>query len=182
MNKKEVRKKVLDYLKNKEKYNEEVQLMRTLFELPEWQSAKSIGITLSMPHEISTEEIIKYALVQGKKVFVPNCHYENKTMDFARYTSPADLHEDEKGILAVKNSDEINNDVELLLVPGLGFNSDGYRVGYGGGYYDRFLSTYDGPTVSLILEEQLMDIPTDDYDQPVHKMITEKRIINGVRQ
>ncbi|WP_165980656.1 5-formyltetrahydrofolate cyclo-ligase [Macrococcus carouselicus] len=182
MNKKEIRKKVLEVLKQKDKYQEEVQLMQTLFDLPEWQNADSIGVTLSMPHEVSTEEIIKFALVQGKKVYVPNCHYQNKTMDFVRFTSPNDLYEDEKGILAVRNPEEINNQMDLLLVPGLGFNTEGYRVGYGGGYYDRFLSSFEGATVSLILEEQLMEIPVADFDQPVHKIITDKRVIDGVRQ
>ncbi len=99
-----------------------------------------------------------------------------------RFHSPSDLYKDEKGILAVKHPTEVNNEIDLLLVPGLAFNREGYRIGYGGGYYDRFLSSFKGQTVSVILDAQLMKIPVDDFDQPVHKIITEKRIITGVRR
>jgi len=180
--KKRIRKEVILYLKEKDKYLAEIELLRALFESNEWKNAQSIGVTLSMDHEISTENIIRFALIENKKVYVPNCDYQNKTMNFVRFHSPADLHKDEKGILAVESPTEINNEVDLLVVPGLGFNTNGYRVGYGGGYYDRFLSSFKGRTVSLILDAQIMDIPIDDFDQPVHRIITEKRIITGVRR
>ncbi|TDL97894.1 5-formyltetrahydrofolate cyclo-ligase [Macrococcus brunensis] len=180
--KKGIRKKVISYLKETDKYLAEIELLKTLFNSTEWQNAESIGVTLSMDHEVSTENIIRFALIENKKVYVPNCDYQNKTMDFVRFHSPADLHKDEKGILAVENPTEVNNEVDLLLVPGLGFNTDGYRVGYGGGYYDRFLSSFNGRTVSVILDAQIMDIPIDDFDQPVHQIITEKRTFTGVRR
>lgn len=180
--KKDIRRNVISYLKETDKYSAEIELLKSLFQSTEWQQADSIGVTLSMDHEVSTENIIRFALIENKKVYVPNCDYKNKTMDFVRFHSPSDLYKDEKGILAVKHPTEVNNEIDLLLVPGLAFNREGYRIGYGGGYYDRFLSSFKGQTVSVILDAQLMKIPVDDFDQPVHKIITEKRIITGVRR
>lgn len=69
-------------------------------------------------------------------------------------------------------------EIDLVIVPGLLYNRAGYRVGFGGGYYDRFLKDYRGYTISLAFSFQLIDhLPHEEYDIPVGKMITEKEII-----
>ena len=72
------------------------------------------------------------------------------------------------------------SEVDLIIVPGVAFDKCGYRIGYGGGYYDRFLSNLDHVTkISLAFNMQLIDkIPTDHFDIPVNYIITEKEIIN----
>ncbi|TDM13137.1 5-formyltetrahydrofolate cyclo-ligase [Macrococcus lamae] len=181
MNKKNIRQEKLAFLKSSNKYNEEVILLRKLFELDEWKNASAVGVTLSMSHEINTYEIIKFALIQGKKVYVPHCDYKNKSMNFVKFTSPDTLYKDDKGIMAVKEPHVINNQLDLLIVPGVAFSESGYRIGYGGGFYDRFLAQFKGTAVSISLEGQLTSIEPEVFDEPVHLVITEQRTLTGVR-
>lgn len=181
MDKKTLRQQMIKTLKSTKKYSNEIIILRNLIARPEWMNAETIGITLSMAHEINTFDIIKWALVEGKEVFVPHCDYKKKQMDFVLFTTIDDLIMDEKNIAAVPSPHTINNQPDLVIVPGVAFNEQGYRIGYGGGYYDRFLETYQGNTISLALEAQITDFEPEQFDEPVHLVITEKRTIDGVR-
>ena len=69
------------------------------------------------------------------------------------------------------------NDIDLLIVPGIAFDSEGFRMGFGGGYYDRFLQSFKGNTVSLAFQEQIVsNLPKEDHDIPVEKIITDEGI------
>lgn len=177
-----LRKAIISKLKdNPLKYHNELKIYKTLFEQSSFKEAKTIAITLSMDHEIDTKFIIKYAQMLGKQIFIPNCDYKTKKMNFQLFTNFDDLVIDGYGIEAMGHETEINNEVDLVITPGVVFNVNGYRIGYGGGYYDRFLSTFKGETISLAHELQIQNFDQDAHDEPVHKIITEKRIINGVR-
>lgn len=70
----------------------------------------------------------------------------------------------------------VKDEIDLLIVPGLIFSSEGYRIGFGGGYYDRFLKDFQGPTVSLAFGEQIRDDwQPENFDIPVAKIITDFR-------
>lgn len=74
-----------------------------------------------------------------------------------------------------KGSQEVKPDI--LLIPGLGFSASGQRIGRGKGYYDRYLKEYKGHRVGICFTEQLSDgIPTEDYDQNIHILVTDKNI------
>ena len=181
-NKSDLRKSMINQLKeNRLKYNNELKIYKTLFEQSTFKEAKTIAITLSMAHEINTKFIIKYAQMLGKQIYIPNCDYKSKVMNFQLFTNFDDLVIDNYGIEAMGFETEINNEIDLVITPGVVFNLNCYRIGYGGGYYDRFLSNYNGETISLAHEIQIQEFDHDSYDEPVHKIITEKRIINGVR-
>lgn len=181
VNKKLIRQQKVAFLKGHRKYRDEVLLLRQLFKCEDWKNASSVGITLSMAHEINTFDIIKYALIEGKSVYVPHCDYSSKRMDFVKFQSPDELIEDAKGILAVQEPHEINNHLDLLIVPGVAFDERGYRIGYGGGFYDRFLACFTGKAVSLALEGQITALEPEPFDEPVHLVITEERLLTGVR-
>ncbi|MGO2109309.1 MAG: 5-formyltetrahydrofolate cyclo-ligase, partial [Staphylococcus equorum] len=78
---------------------------------------------------------------------------------------------DDKGINHVEADTEISNQLDLLIVPGVVFNHSGYRIGYGGGYFDKFLSQNTQPTISLLYDFQLGDFEVESHDQPVEKLI-----------
>ena len=78
---------------------------------------------------------------------------------------------DDKGINHVNTKTEITNKLDLLVVPGVVFNSTGYRIGYGGGYFDKFLSNNKQPTISLLYDFQLNSFETEAHDEPVEKLI-----------
>lgn len=71
------------------------------------------------------------------------------------------------------------NEIDLIITPGVAFKKDGYRVGYGGGYYDRFLSKIPNTqTIAIAFSLQIVDeLPIDNYDIPVDYIYTEKNII-----
>ena len=85
---------------------------------------------------------------------------------------------DEKNIPIPDPNQPINNDMDLLVVPGLIFSPNGYRIGYGGGFYDRFLSTFKNDTVSLIFSEQIGQTIVDDHDIPVDTIITDQALFD----
>lgn len=176
--KKELRLAILSQLKhNQNKTEKEDLIIHTFINEDVFRNANSIGITMSMNHELDTRRLIAYAAGLGKKVYVPYCDYKTKQMHFVRYTSQKDIVKDSFGIDIMNHREESGAQPELIVVPGVVFNEDGYRIGYGGGYFDKFLSQYTGQTVSLIFELQFGEVLIEPHDIPVSMLITEKRII-----
>ncbi|HET7579798.1 MAG TPA: 5-formyltetrahydrofolate cyclo-ligase [Bacillales bacterium] len=155
-----------------------------LTELPEWKEAGIIGITLSMKHEINTEPVIQQAWAANKKVASPKSDPKEKSMDFRLLNSFEDVEEAFAGIrepVLARTKPVAPHDIDLLVVPGLLFDERGYRIGFGGGFYDRFLLKYQGPTVSLAFEMQMVNsLPVESFDRPVDLIITDQRIIRTV--
>lgn len=155
------------------------QIVQQLFFLEDWKQAKVIGITISIPPEIPTLPIIEQAWREGKEVAVPKCHPENRTMEFKKITSFEQLESVYSGLLEpVAETETIGSaQMDLLLVPGLAFTKAGYRLGFGGGYYDRFLASYKGITLALAYECQVVDeLPIEMHDLPVQKIVTTNKI------
>ena len=174
MSKKEIRKEILSQMKQldkEHKLREDAWLKNQLINNTEYKNAKRIGIVLSMTHEVDTYPIIETMLSDGKKVFVPNTNYKLKEMNFKQLLSLNRLEKDEKGLLYVNDDTEITDQLDLIVVPGVAFRDDGYRIGYGGGYYDRFLSDSNANTISLIYDLQLTQFEIESHDQPVEKLI-----------
>lgn len=180
--KKKVRKKVkttLEQLSEEKRVEYTKQISAQLYDLNEWKQAKIIGMTISIPPEIPTLHMIEQAWREGKEVAIPKCNPENKTMQFKKITSFEQLESVYSGLLEpIENTKEvIPEEMNLLVVPGLAFTRDGYRLGFGGGYYDRFLSLYKGATVALAFECQLVDdLPTELHDIPVHQVVTVDKV------
>lgn len=183
MSKKLIRKEMIATLKSidtdKRKQDEQV-LMDRLIDFVLEKAYKSIGLIISMPHEINTDKAINVFNERGIDVFSPACDYDTKMMHFYRMNNSEDKQQDEKGIPVPKNLGERFDDMELLVVPGLIFSETGYRIGYGGGYYDKFLAEFKGDTISMVFEEQLKNnIPIESHDIPVDAIITPKRHISS---
>ncbi|SLM86678.1 MULTISPECIES: 5-formyltetrahydrofolate cyclo-ligase [Vagococcus] len=184
--KKEIRKKVLHDLKTlsqqpDEKNQIEKSMLNKLFETKSWQEASVIGTTLSMNKEFNTEPLIKQAIKEGKTICVPRTFGLGK-MDFYYYDLEEPLEETKFGVLEPTNNHQFEkNKIDLLIVPGVAFSKEGYRVGFGGGFYDRYLSDFKGETYSLVFKEQMGYIwEPSQYDIPVKNMITEK-LVGGSR-
>lgn len=103
--------------------------------------AKSIFIYLSFGSEINTKKIVIKALKDKKEVYIPKIYKEDKVMKAVRLKSFNDLKENSIGILEpIDDNDYIDKkEIDLILVPGVVFDLNGNRIGYGGGYYDRYL-------------------------------------------
>lgn len=152
-----------------------------LMALPEWKDAGIIGLTLSMKHEINTDIIIRHAWAEDKKVALPKANPKEKSMDFRILNAFEDAEEAFAGIrepIPERTEPVAPHDIDLLVVPGLVFDEKGYRIGFGGGFYDRFLVKYKGLTVSLAFEMQLVDsLPAESFDLPVDIIVTNQRVI-----
>ncbi|MCT7796692.1 MAG: 5-formyltetrahydrofolate cyclo-ligase, partial [Lactobacillus iners] len=99
-----------------------------------------------------------------------------RRMEFTQITDYNRLTKNKFGILENWQSQStINNEPDIIIVPGLAFKSDGYRLGFGGGYYDRFLAEHDLMSISMVGSLRLIEQscwPINDYDIPVKKLIT----------
>ena len=105
--------------------------------------------------------------MNDKKVYVPETDYKNKRMSFKRLLSLNDIEKDEKGIYHAVSNTEHTNDMDLLVVPGVAFEENGYRIGYGGGYYDKFLTQFKTRTVSLLYDFQLTTFDKESSINPL---------------
>ncbi|MGW9856085.1 5-formyltetrahydrofolate cyclo-ligase [Staphylococcus hominis] len=174
MSKKQIRKNILSKMKGfdkEKKLKADIWLMEKLIKNENFKKARRIGIFLSMPHEIDTYNIINYALDNGKQIFVPDTDYKNHNMNFKQLLDLSSIATDDKGINYVNEDTSISNDMDLLIVPGVAFQTNGFRIGYGGGYYDKFLSQHDINTISLIYDFQISDFDVEKHDQPLDNLI-----------
>ena len=147
------------------------QLTQCLLELPAFQEAKTLATYLSFDHEVSTAGLIQAALQLGKRVCVPRTYPQGR-MEFVEY-DPDVLEQTRFGLLEPNEKGKLvdQSEIDLIHVPGLVFQSKGYRIGYGGGYYDRYLADYAGKSVSTIYSIQQKEFQPDVFDQAVQEVL-----------
>lgn len=152
----------------------------TIFErlksLPVYKKSDSVFIFVSMGSEVETIEWIP-EILKEKKVYVPLAP-KGGAMIMTEIKSLEELTPNPMGILelpAEKIIDRRRDSVDLVITPGLAFDGAGYRMGYGGGYYDRFFATHDGYRLGVGFHDQLVEeLPRDEYDLPVDGFLSEK--------
>lgn len=157
------------------------RINKRLFKHAFWKQSETIALTISRGREIETSMIIEEAWRQNKKVVIPKCYPDQFKMEFRTFESESQLEIVYFGLkepIVSKTSLIKAQDIDLVIVPGICFDREGFRIGYGGGYYDRYLSEYKGQTISLAFETQIVpSIPVEPYDMPVHQILTEKEVI-----
>lgn len=179
--KKQLRKEMLcrrKSLQSIEKSAKDTAITKNLLDLDKVKKASVVLPFVSTKDEVDTSDFIAECIKNGKTVAVPRCNDECN-MEFCVITSFSDLEKGMYGIYEPKEHctvlDAENIIDSVLIVPGLCFNNDGFRLGYGKGYYDRFISRYKGYSIGVCYKEFLTDeIPTDEYDKPVDTVITDR--------
>lgn len=171
----ELRKKILQEMKavpQKQKIAMDQALTERFLNHPVYQEAKVIATYLSFPHEFQTQGLIEQALKDGKKVLIPKT-YPKGHMDFVVY-DPQQLVKTSFGLLEPQGDLEVvePSQIDLIHVPGLAFTTEGYRIGYGGGYYDRYLEHFAGHTMSTIYPCQVQEFNLENHDIPVQEVLT----------
>lgn len=135
-----------------------------------YQKATKIALYMAFDFEFATDLLIEVAQKDQKSLFIPKTYPHGK-MIFVAY-DPDQLQKTAFGLMEpIANQAVEKSTLDLIVVPGLGFRPDGYRLGFGGGYYDRYLSDYKGETVSLIYPCQQVNFEVDSYDIPVRKVL-----------
>lgn len=185
--KKEIRqqmKQQLQHLKRPQYEHFSYQIAQYLYREKDFQSAAHIGLTLSNIPEVDTYQIIRTCWELGKKVSVPKCIPETKEMDFRsieRFDQLESVYYHLYEPIVKQSTSTNSSSIDLLLVPGLVYSKDGYRVGFGGGYYDRYLTDFQGNTISLGFSMQLVDrIPFEDHDRKIQKIITNEGVFRVI--
>ena len=173
----ELRKQVLQEMKTlsqEQKQAMDRALTERFLKHPFYQEAKTIATYLSFPHEFQTQELIEQALKDGKKVLIPKT-YPKGRMEFVVY-NPQQLVKTSFGLLEPQGDLEVvePSQIDLIHVPGLAFTTEGYRIGYGGGYYDRYLEHFTGHTLSTIYPCQIQDFIPEKHDIPVQEVLIDE--------
>ena len=157
-------------------------ITQKLLVTPEYAEAATVLTYVSVSSEVSTRMFIECALRDGKTVAVPRC-LPGHRLEFVAITSleqlvaaPFNLLEPAKDLPALTES-QMNN--AICIVPALLVDTKGYRLGYGAGFYDRFLSTYSGKKICLAYQQNLSKtmLPHTEFDVPVDMIITESAVL-----
>ena len=147
------------------------QLTKRFTQLSAFQEAQTLATYLSMGHEFSTASLIQAALQDGKRVCVPRTYPQGR-MEFVEY-DPDILEKTRFGLLEPNEQGKVvdKSEIDLIHVPGVVFQSEGYRIGYGAGYYDRYLADYTGKTISTIYSIQEREFQPDSFDIAVQEVL-----------
>ena len=156
------------------------QIFRRLVATQQYRRAKTVVLYVSKELEVDTRRLIKRAWKDGKRVAAPRCVENTRLMNMHLIRSMDDLQEGAFGILEPNENLPILHDTRdaICIVPAFCNDFRGYRVGYGGGYYDRYLAEHRAVTACLCRERLLLEkVPRDWNDFAVACVITERRII-----
>lgn len=138
-------------------------------------------VYVSAEIEVDTRSIITQCFQDGKRVFAPRCISGTNIMNFYEIKSFDDLEKGAFGIMEPKKeciADLTDTSHCVCIVPGLAFDINGYRLGFGKGFYDRFLKNFKGSKIGLCYESCISDkLCRDEFDIPVNTIITDKKEI-----
>lgn len=161
------------------KLNMDCEIQSRFLTLRQYAKCDTVFTYVSKEIEVDTYAIIRAAWANGKKVAVPKC-IEDSRMDFYYIESMDDLEDGafgvrEPSVSKCKKADDLSKG--LCIVPGLSFDAEGYRLGYGKGYYDRFLAEFGGYTVGLCYSNCIKwKLPHGKYDRAVDVIVTDRYI------
>jgi 5-formyltetrahydrofolate cyclo-ligase len=155
------------------------QIINFLYEIDEFNQAKSIFCYISYLSEVETSSLIKLFLEQGLALAVPKIMGKTE-MIAAPLTNMSDLEPDKMGILTPKSNQAAAGPFDIAITPGVGFTDRGDRLGYGRGYYDRWFSNNKVKTkIGIAFEVQVVEeLPIEETDMPLDILVTEERIID----
>ena len=159
------------------------RIMERLFSLKEFKNAKTVAFYVSTKREVRTDEMIEAALAEGKNVVVPITLKEHKKLALGKLTSLDELERGAFGVLEPKKeyTKLVNEkDVDIVIVPGIAFDREGNRIGYGMGYYDKLLAAVrpEIPFIALAFSFQLVEcVEEEEHDVAVDLIVTEEEVV-----
>lgn len=179
--KKDLRKKYINIRKNIDnKQEKSIEIINKLIQEEKYIKSKTIGLYNSLPDEVDTEKLIKYSFLLDKIVLLPRII--DKELMFYQVKEFEELIKNSFGIYEpVMDHNKLlkKEEIDLIIVPGVCFDKERNRLGFGKGYYDRYLENSNVETIAICFEEQILDddiLPTEVTDKKVRKIITNKNI------
>jgi len=152
------------------------KIQKKLKKINVFRDAQKIGMYYPIGSEVLTQDIIQELLSNGKDVFLPKVM--GKKMEFRKISNFSSLEKGSFDIMEPKDDCQTDNSLDVVLVPTVGISPAGVRLGYGHGFYDKFLAEHKTATISLTLEKQIVkNIPKSEHDIIINWIITEDRIL-----
>lgn len=188
MNKKELRqnqiKKLSTFAESTAKKMEDQNLLTKVINSKILQGKERIGITSSLSYEVDTSSLIAYLWDQGKNVYLARANEDSeRSQDFLSYRYTTKLGKSKFGVEEIIDPEaKVNNQLDLIVVPGLAFALDSHqRVGFGGGYYDRFLANHPTAATMALVNSQMIFAtatwPVEQTDIPIQTIVTPNSIL-----
>ena len=182
MDKKKVREEIIKKRNNllpeiKKEYD--ALIFKQLIESDIYNKSKKIFTYVSFGSEVDTKKFINYAISDNKDIYVPKTDKVNKEMLAIKINSLNNMDVDKWGILEPKDVDKskVGDNFDLIIMPGVAFDINGNRIGYGGGYYDKYISKINDTCIKLALAYELQivkNIKSEIHDIKVDFIITNK--------
>jgi 5-formyltetrahydrofolate cyclo-ligase len=173
---------VRDSISKEDHLTYDTKIINTASAMVSFRHADIVLLYAPIKSEIDVMPIVEIALGRGKRVAFPKCNIEERTMKFHFIESLDDLEIGAYGIREPKESlpvydPEHSTGVAICFVPGLAFDVYGYRLGYGKGYYDKFMNVFRGSTIGVAYTSQILpSLPRGRFDKHCDVLITEKGI------
>lgn len=164
----------------------DAEILNKFYESRYYKEAIKIFIYISYSSEINTRDIINRALKENKRIYVPRTEIKTRVMDAVEISSLDNLVESSYGILEPSKDEPCidPNDLDLIVVPGVAFDRNGGRMGYGAGFYDRYFKKINSGNIGRITKLALAydfqvvnEVPMGELDVPVDYILTEKDFI-----
>ena len=185
MEKRKVREEIIQKrdtlsLEIKKSYDEKI--FKNLIISDIYKKSKKIFIYISFGSEVDTKRFIKYALNDNKEIYVPKTNKDTKEMIAINIHSLDNMYVDKWGILEPKivDKNKISESFDLIIMPGVAFDRSGNRIGYGGGYYDKYISKLNLQCTKLVLAYDLQivnEFKSEQHDIKVDYIITNNEFI-----
>jgi len=168
-------------LGEKERKRKSVIIQQKLMDLPEFKLAKTVMLFLNFREEVETTAMAEATIACNKKLVLPRCAPHGILLPIEVRDLSQDLESGAYGIREPKLALGVvePSEIDLIIVPGSGFDLQGNRLGYGGGYYDRFFMLINPltPRIALGFECQLVpQVPVGKYDAKMTMLITENKV------
>lgn len=159
------------------------QIAERLYGLAEYREAAGVHVYVAgIGGEVATRSVVEHSLALGKRVLCPRADWDTGRLDSYRIGSLDDLVAGPRGLWEPDPSrtrPAEKGEVDLVVVPGIAFDRSGRRLGFGAGFYDRFLATVQSPSVALAFSLQVVDeVPSTEHDVPVDWIVTEGETID----
>ncbi|MHB8585158.1 MAG: 5-formyltetrahydrofolate cyclo-ligase [Thermoplasmatota archaeon] len=165
-----------DSLSQEERVDLSSRVASRVVGLDEWKAARVVGLYVPIRSEVLTQPLLAQALAAGKATAIPRI--EGDALHYHPIDSFSGLASGALGVPEPTSGNAIIPD--LLIVPGLAFDTEGGRLGYGRGYFDRLLGAFQGVSIALAYDFQLVArLPQEAHDVPVSIVATEARILRA---
>ncbi|MCV0392547.1 MAG: 5-formyltetrahydrofolate cyclo-ligase [Nitrosopumilus sp.] len=156
------------------------KIQKKLKKIYAYKNANKIGLYYPIGSEMLTQDIIQEIISEGKEVFLPKV--VGKNIEFRKISDFSSLEKGSFDIMEPKDDCPVDNNLEVIIIPTVGISPDGVRLGYGHGFYDRFLAENKTTTISITLEKQIVKkIPRSEHDILIDWIVTEDRMIQTQR-